>query len=356
MSQELKITESIEEQPIVLSAEEQEKVARYKSQLNILDTNSIIQFGASSQNQMVSFSSSVLEQVRTKNLGEVGDTLSRLVSDIKSFDANLDGKSFFDLFRGLKKRIDRLIAKYTTVEDNVNKVEIQMEKHYQTLQKDINMLEFLFAQNHQYYRDLTLYIHAGEERINEIQSVELPGRQSKASSGNDPQLMQQTKDLEGQLHRFEKKLHDLKLSRMISLQLAPQIRLVQNNSATLMGKIHSTMVNTLPLWKNQMVLSLGLVHSKQALEAQRSVNEATNKLLRKNSELLRTSSAQIAKENEQSIVDIETIRKVNNDLFAAIDEIIQIQQEGRAKRLAAETELRNAETELRNKFTKAKTD
>ncbi len=335
---------------IELTPAEQEKVATYKSRIDLSSKSNIIQYGAAAQSQMVSFSENVLRQVRTKDLGAVGDTLAGLVADLKTFDKSIKQTGILGWFRSLKRKVTHIIAEYSRIEKNVVQVELQLEKHYQTLLKDINIFDRLFEQNEQYFRDLSLYIYAGEEKLKEVRDIALPDLKAKAASGNDPQLFQKVRDMEQQMNQFEKKIYDLKLSRMISLQLAPQIRLVQNNSITLMDKIHSSIVNTLPLWRNQMVLALGLVHSQQALEAQKAVNDATNQMLQRNSEMLRTSSAQIARESERGIVDLETLRKINTDLFATIDEVLHIQEEGRTKRIAAETELRNVENELRTKL------
>jgi uncharacterized protein YaaN involved in tellurite resistance len=313
-----------------LTVEEQDKVVLYKSKIDLNSQNSIIQYGAESQNKLVSFSENVLSQLRNKDIGAVGDILSGLVAELKTFDKSLRKSRLFDFLRSLKAKIIRIKADYTRVERNVAQVEVQMEKHYQTLSKDIILFDKLYEQNEQYYRELSLYIYAGEEKLAELNETALLERQKEMAD------------------RLEKKIHDLKISRMISLQLAPQLRLVQNNSAILMERIHSGLVNSLPLWRNQMVLALGLFHSKQALEAQHAVNEATNKMLRRNSELLRTSSVRIAEENERSVVDIETLRKANDDLFATIDSVLNIQEEGRRKRRAAEQELLDIENRLRN--------
>jgi uncharacterized protein YaaN involved in tellurite resistance len=313
---------------IELTAEEQDKVAVYKSKIDLNNKNSIIQYGAESQTKIVSFSETVLNQLRNKDIGAVGDVLSGLVTELKTFDKSINKPAILNFFLSLKKRIIRLKAEYTKVEKNVEQVEVQMEKHYQSLSKDIILFDKLYEQNEQYFRDLSLYIYAGEEKIAEMQGV-VP---------------------QEQLHPFEKKIHDLKISRIISLQLAPQIRLVQNNSAILMERIQSSLVNTLPLWRNQMVLALGLIHSQQALEAQKAVNDATNSMLQRNSEMLRTTSVQIAEENERSIVDMATLRKANEDLFATIDNVLSIQKEGRIKRLAAEKELLNIEKEIKQKI------
>lgn len=321
------------EQKLELSPEEETKVAEYKSKINISNKSFVIQYGAVAQNKMVAFSETVLKQVRAKDMGGVGELLSGLLTNLKTFDHSINKKGIFSFFMSLKKRLIYLKNQYSKVETNVVQVERQLEKHYQTLLKDIHLFDNLFEQNAAYFRELSLYIYAGEEKVTELQAQEL------------------TPDEQQQLHYFEKKLHDLKISRMIALQMAPQIRMIQNNSAVLMDKIQSSIVNTLPLWRNQMVLALGLIHSQQALEAQKAVTDTTNEMLRRNSEMLHTSTVQLAQENERSLVDMDTLRKINSDLFATIDEVISIQEEGRRKRNEAERELLNVETEFRKKFT-----
>jgi uncharacterized protein YaaN involved in tellurite resistance len=314
-----------------LTPADEETVRRYKAKIDLGSKSHIIQYGAKSQHKMVSFSQTVLMQVRNKDVGEVGDVLSGLVTHLKTFDKSIGKPGILSIFQSLKKKIVRIKAEYGKVEKNVELVERQLEKHYQTLLKDIYLFDKLYAQNEQCFKDLSLYIYAGEDKLAETDREKLSDMEN------------------AQLHQFEKKLHDLKLSRMISFQLAPQIRLVQSNSTVLMEKIQSSLVNTLPLWRNQMVLALGLVHTQQALEAQRAVTDATGQLLRRNSEILHASSLRIAKENERSIIDVETLQKVNTELFATINDVLAIQQEGRQKRLSAEKELLNIENEWRVK-------
>jgi uncharacterized protein YaaN involved in tellurite resistance len=309
---------------IELTAEERDKVTLYKSKIDFESQNSVIRYGAEVQTRMVGFSENILNQLRNKDIGAVGDILSGLVAELKTFDKSLGRSRLFDFFTSLKKKIVRIKAEYSRVEKNVEQVEVQMEKHYQALSKDIILFDNLYTQNEQYFRDITLYIRAGEEKLAEM----------KESISDEP------------AYRFEKKLHDLKISRTIALQLAPQIRLLQNNSAILMERIQSSLVNTLPLWRNQMVLSLGLIHSRQALEAQHAINEATNSMLKRNSEMLRDTSVKIARENERSIVDIETLKKANDDLFATIDSVLDIQRESRLRRKAVEQELADMENEM----------
>jgi uncharacterized protein YaaN involved in tellurite resistance len=334
----------------VLTPEEQEKVNHYKSRIDLSSKSNIIQYAAESQTKMVSFSETVLNQLRNKDIGSVGDILSGLVADLQSFDHSINKPRIWTFWQSLKKKILRIKAEYSRIEKNVLQVEVQLEKHYQTLSKDIILFDKLYEQNEQYFKDLSLYILAGEEKIAEMQELILPAMRKAVDENNDLQAEQNYKFLEQQLHHFEKKIHDLKLSRMISLQLAPQLRLVQDNSLVMMDKIQSSIVNTLPLWRNQMVLALGLVHSQQAVEAQRAVSNATNRMLQRNSEMLRTSTQQIAEENERSIVDIGTLRKANEDLFATINSVLNIQEEGRRKRIAAEQELQQAEDELKRKL------
>jgi len=338
---------------LVLTPQEKKTVAQYKSKINIDDRSGIIEYGAASQNRMVAFSETVLSRMRNKDLGTVGETLSGLVSDLKSFDRSINKPGgFMGFLMSLKKKVLYIKAEYSKIETNVVQVERQLERHYQTLLKDIHLFDGLYEQNEQYYRDISLYIYAGEEKINEVRQTILPELQTTAAQTNDSKTVQAYNNMEQQIDRFEKKLYDLKLSRMISLQLAPQIRLVQNNSSILMDKIHSSIVNTLPLWRNQMVLALGIVHSQQALDAQKAVNDATNKMLQRNSEMLRSSSARIARENERGIVDIETLKKVNDDLFVTIDDILKIQNESRQKRQVAEKALQEVENEFRMKMRK----
>jgi uncharacterized protein YaaN involved in tellurite resistance len=336
---------------LVLTPDEKTAVEQYKSTIHLDDRSSIIEYGAASQTKMVAFSETVLSRIRNKDLGAVGETLSGLVGDLKTFNKAINNPGgIMGFIMTLKKKILYIKAEYSKIETNMTLVERQMEKHYQTLLKDIHLFDGLYTQNEQYYRELSLYIFAGEEKMNEIRQTILTEQQAIAEQTNDPQLIQQVKNTEQQINQFEKKLHDLKLSRMISLQLAPQIRLVQNNSSMLMEKIQSSIVNTLPLWRNQMVLALGLVHSQQAFEAQKAVSDATNKMLQRNSEMLRTSSAKIAVESERSIVDIETLKKINNDLFATIADVLKVQNESRSKRRAAEQELLDVENEFKTKL------
>ena len=339
MEKPVNISEKIE-----LLPEEQEKIVRYKNDIDINNRNSIISYGTKAQMQLVSFSTTVLDQLKNKDIGEVGGVLSDLMADLKTFDKSINRSGLFSFFMSIKKKIIRIKAEYTKVEKNVAQVEVQLEKHSQTLLKDINLFDKLYSQNEQYYRELSLYIQAGDEKTEEFRA------ELSSSETDDVKTQQEKRLLEQQVNQLEKKVHDLKISRMICLQLAPQIRLVQNNSSVLMERIQSSISNTLPLWRNQMVLSLGLLHSQQALQAQHAVNEATNKMLVKNSRMLKDTSTKIAQENERSIVDLNTLRQVNDDLFTTIDNVLTIQKESRSKRLEAEKELLKIEGEFKTKI------
>lgn len=330
-----------------LTPEEQSKVETYKKSIDFNDSNQIIQYGAAAQSHLTSFADSVLNTVRNKDMGEVGEILTDLTTDLKSFDGAANKKG---LFSSVKKRIARLQSEYSKVETNINKIELELSKHNQTLLKDIYLFDQQYKENWDYFRELSLYIHAGEDRLKEMREITLPELQKEVQASNSMQEAQRYRDLEQQVTRFEKKIHDLKLSRTISMQLAPQIRMVQNNSATMIDKIQSTLVNTIPLWKNQMVLSLGLAHTQQALSAQKAVTDTTNELLKRNSEMLKQSTTEIATESERGIVDIETIKKANDDLFQAMDDLLRIQAEGREKRIAAEVELKAAEEDLKKRL------
>lgn len=345
-------TISNEDNKPVFTPEDQKKIEEFKNQIDLKSTTGIVQYGLASQNKVSAFSDEILRQVKTQELGSAQDILLELKGNIKEFDEEANKKSIFPFFDSIAKKIRRLKDQYTSVEKNIHQIELKLEQHYQGLMKDINILDKLFVQNQQYFKDLSLYIEAGDQKLSEATTHLLPALKAEAETTNDQAKIQEYKDLQQQLERFDKKLHDLKLTRMVVLQTAPQIRLIQNNSTALMEKIQSSIVNTLPLWKNQMVLTLGIAHSQQALAAQKAVTDATNDLLRKNSEILKQSTIEVAKETERGIVDIETITIANNNIISTIDEVIRIQQEGREKRKAVEAELLVAENNLKNKILK----
>lgn len=336
--------------------EEQKQIKNYKDAINLSSTTDIIQYGVGSQSSVSNFSNEILKQVRTKDLGGAENILIDLKSDIKSFDENINKKPLIPFFDNIKKKVKRLKTEYASVEKNIHQIELKLEGHYKSLHKDVHVFDKLFEENQKYFKELSLYIAAGEEKLLEVNNQTLPQMKAEAESSGDPSKLQAYKDMEQHVVRFERKVHDLKLTRMVVLQTAPQIRMIQNNSSSLMEKIQSSLVNTIPLWKNQMVLTLGIAHSQRALEAQRAVADATNDLLSKNSEMLKEATIGIAKEVERGVVDIETIKKANSDIIATIEEVLKIQQEGRIQRNEAELELRDAENKLRNYMLKGNED
>lgn len=338
------------------SDEDKAAIRQYKDKINLTSTTDVIQYGVGSQTKVSNFSNEILKQVRTKDMGGAEDILLNLRSDIKSFDENLNKKPLIPFFDNLKKKVKRMRTEYQSVEKNIHQIELKLEGHYKNLAKDVNIFDKLFVENQNYFKELSLYIAAGEEKLQEAHSITLPQLKAEAEASGDQHKVQAYKDMEQHVVRFERKIHDLKLTRMVVLQTAPQIRLIQNNSSSLMEKIQSSLVNTIPLWKNQMVLTLGIAHSQRALEAQKAVTDATNELLRRNSEMLKDSTINIAKETERGIVDIETIKKANQDIVSTIDQVLQIQREGREKRKVVEQELLQSENELKTHILKSATD
>ncbi|GGH21752.1 toxic anion resistance protein [Sphingobacterium alkalisoli] len=338
------------------SDEEKALIKQYKDKINLNSTTDIIQFGVSSQTKVSNFSNEILKQVRTKDMGGAEDILLNLRSDIKSFDENLKKKPLIPFFDNMKKKIQRMRTEYASVEKNIHQIELKLEGHYKTLLKDVNIFDKLFVENQNYFKELSLHIAAGEEKLQDVYTNVLPQLKKEAEETGDQHKIQAYKDTEQHVVRFERKIHDLKLTRMVVLQTAPQIRMIQSNSSSLMEKVQSSIVNTLPLWKNQMVLTLGIAHSQRALEAQKAVTDATNELLRKNSEMLKESTVNIARETERGIVDIETIKKANSDIIQTIEQVLQIQREGREKRKVVEQELLQAETELKQNILKSSDD
>ncbi len=334
-----------------LSPEEQAAVRAFAQQIDITDTNQVLNYGSAAQKNIAAFSSQALGKVRTKDLGEVGNMLSDLVVELKGLDYDEnEKKGFFGIFRKAQNSIAELKAKYDKAEVNVDKIAEALDEHWRVLTKDIATMDKMYEMNLAYFKELSMYIIAGKLRVEELRSTELPKLQEKAKASGLPEDAQAANDFANMLSRFEKKLHDLELTRMISIQMSPQIRLIQNNDSLMAEKIQTSIVNTIPLWKSQMVLALSLEHSKQAMEAQREVTNVTNELLRKNAEALHQGSVDIARESERGIVDLETLRHTNEQLIATLDEVRQIQEEGRAKRAEAEVELGRIEGELRQKL------
>ena len=333
-----------------LTAEEKKMVEDFSQKIDLHNSQAILQYGAGTQKKMADFSENALKNVRTKDMGEVGDMLSGLVVELKSFEITEEDKGILGLFKKSANKVTGLKAKYDKTETNVNNVCQALEKHQVTLMKDIALLDKMYDANLSYFKELSMYIIAGKQKLEEVRNGELAEAKAKAQSSNLPEDAQAAKDIEAMCDRFEKKLHDLELTRMISIQTAPQIRLVQNNDTMMAEKIQSTLVNTIPLWKSQMVLALGIEHSNQAAKAQREVTDVTNELLKKNADLLKTASVETAKESERGIVDMETLQHTNETLISTFDEVMKIQEDGRAKRQAAEQEMQRLETELKNKM------
>ncbi|WP_066891474.1 toxic anion resistance protein [Clostridium nigeriense] len=345
---EEKVEEVIEE--IQLTEEEKKMVDQFVDKIEITNSNSILQYGVGAQKKISDFSESALNNVKTKDLGEVGEMLSSVVHELKNFEESEEKKGILGFFKKGQDKISQMKVKYDKVENNIGKMCNILEKHQIQLLKDIAMLDKMYEINKVYFKELSMYILAGKKKLQKLEKEELPKLQEKARRSGLPQDAQEVNDFIALCNRFEKKIHDLELTKMISLQMAPQIRLIQNNDSLMSEKIQSTIVNTIPLWKSQIVLALGVAHSTNAARVQREVTDMTNELLRKNAEILKTSTIETAKESERGIVDIETLRITNESLISTLDEILHIQTEGRQKRREAEVELRNIENQLKNKL------
>ena len=333
-----------------LSPEEQQQVDAFSEKIDLHDSAIILQYGAACQKKVAAFSDTVLEGVRTKDLGETGEMIANLVTELKGFSAEEEKSGFLGFFKRSGSRIARLKARYDKAETNIDRIVEELEGHQNQLLTDIIMLDKMYEANLTYFKELTMYILAGKKKLDRECKETLPAMRERARLSGQTHDAQAANDYAAMCDRFEKKLYDLELTRTISIQMAPQIRLIQNNDTLMSEKIQSTINNTIPLWKNQMVLALSMAHSKEAMEAQREVSDMTNELLRKNAEALRTGTAEIAQESERGIVDIETLQYTNEQLIGTLDEVLRIQNEGRAKRKTAETELVRIETELKNKL------
>ncbi len=335
---------------INLTEEEKRMVDQFVEKIELKNSNSILQYGVGAQKKISDFSETALNNVRTKDLGEIGDMLTSVVHELKNFEDTEEKKGILGFFKKGKNKISEMKIKYDKVEDNINKMCNNLEKHQIQLLKDIAMLDKMYEINKAYFKELSMYILAGKKKLQKLEKEELPKLQEKAKRSGLPQDAQEVNDFLALCNRFEKKIHDLELTKMISLQMAPQIRLIQNNDSLMSEKIQSTIVNTIPLWKSQIVLALGVAHSANAAKVQSEVTNMTNELLRKNAEILKTSTIETAKESERGIVDIETLKVTNESLISTLDEILRIQTEGRQKRKEAEVELRNIEDQLKNKL------
>ena len=333
-----------------LTEAEQKMVNDFAEKIQINNSNQILQYGSSAQKKIADFSETALSNVRTKDMSEIGEMLTNVVVELKKFNVDEEEKGLFSFFKRSGNKISTYKAKYSSAEANVNRICNVLEDHQVQLMKDIAMLDKMYEMNKVYFKELSMYILAGKKKLAEVEATELPAAQEKARQTGLPEDAQAANDLSAMCNRFEKKLHDLELTRTISIQMAPQIRLIQNNDTLMTEKIQSTLVNTIPLWKSQMVLALGVAHSQQAADAQKAVTDMTNELLRKNAETLKMSSIETAKQSERGIVDIETLKTTNESLIATLDEVMRIQQEGRQKRQEAEAELRRIEGDLKNKL------
>lgn len=353
-AEEKKVPEVVEEKEevldeTILTAEEKEAVENFASQIDLTNSSVILQYGAGTQKKMADFSENALESVRTKDLGEVGELLSGVVGQLKDFDEE-EEKGFLGIFKRTSNKLQNLKAKYAKAETNINQICKALESHQVQLMKDVAILDKMYELNLTYFKELSMYILAGKKKLQEVRDTKLKEMVQKAQASGLPEDAQAAKDMDAMCNRFEKKIHDLELTRTISIQTAPQIRLVQSNDTLMVEKIQSTLVNTIPLWKSQMVLALGVEHSAQAAEAQREVTDMTNELLKKNAEKLKLSTIETAKESERGIVEMETLRATNESLISTLDEVMRIQQEGRQKRQEAEVEMQRLETELKQKL------
>lgn len=333
----------------VLTPEEQKMVNDFAAKIDIENTNQILQYGAGTQKKMADFSDTALENVKTQDLGEIGELISNVVGELKDFDVQEEGK-FFGFFRKQTSKIENLKNKYDKAQANVEKITDSLQQHQVRLMKDSAMLDKMYEQNLNYFKELTMYILSGKKKLEETRNGKLAEMKNKAALSGLPEDAQAARDLDEKCSRFEKKLHDLELTRTIAMQTAPQIRLIQNNDTVMVEKIQTTIVNTIPLWKSQMVLALGIAHSAEAAQAQRQVTDITNELLRKNAETLHMATVETAKESERGIVDLETLQKTNADLIQTLDDVMRIQMEGRQKRQAAEMEMHRMEEELKRKL------
>lgn len=333
-----------------LTEEERKVVDEFSKKIDIANSSLVLQYGAAAQKNIASFSENALASVRTKDLGAIGDDLSKLVNELKDFDAEEEKKGFLGFFKKQVDVLENLKTKYTSAEKNVDKIVEALEAHQITLMKDVAMLDQMYALNEKYYKELTMYIIAGKKRLADVRANELEELRKNAEESNSPDAAQAYNDFINLINRFEKKIHDLELTRQISVQMGPQTRLLQNNDTLMIEKIQSSLVNTIPLWKSQMVLALGLEHSKEATRAQQEVTELTNQMLKKNADVLKTSTIETAKAAERSIIDIETLQHTNKKLIETLDEVMKIQTNGAAKRKEAEAELGRIEGELKQKL------
>lgn len=340
----------VKEEEVNLSPEERRMVEEFAAKIDLHSSNMILQYGAGAQKKMADFSETALENVRTKDLGEVGEMLASVVSELRTLEEEEEDKGFFSFFKKSGNKLANMKAKYEKAEGNVERICDALESHQIQLLKDIALLDKMYELNVTYFKELSMYIAAGKRKLEEVRNTEMAQLEAKAKGSGLPEDAQAVSDLSSLCNRFEKKIHDLELTRAVSLQMAPQIRLVQSNDTLMSEKIQSTIVNTIPLWKSQMVLAIGVENSAKAAKAQREVTDMTNALLRKNAETLKMATIETAKETERGIVDMETLKATNESLIATLDEVMKIQTEGKEKRRAAEVELNRMEGELKQKL------
>lgn len=337
-----------------LSKEEKDAIIEFNKKIDITDSTQVLQYGTVAQEKISKFSDSILEDVKTKDTGDTGELLADLVSQIKSFDSDIASGSkknlFSKIFSNLKKELDYIVAKYNKIENNIDKIADELEKDKLQMLKDISIFDTMYEKNLEYFKEISLYIIAGEEKVRELRDKTLVELKKQAEESGEQLDIQKVNDMENMINRFEKKIYDLKTTRIISIQMAPQIRLLQNNEAELVEKIQSSITNTIPLWKNQMVLALGINNAKSALKSQQAVSKLTNDMLKSNSETLKQGAIDIASESERAIVDVETLQKTNQDLIETLDKVLEIHKNGRIKRQEAEATLENIEQELKAKM------
>ncbi len=341
------------EADVQLTPEEQKQVDEFVKQIDITNSQAVMNYGVGTQKKLADFSQKAIDNVRTKDMGEVGDMLSGLVTELKDFDVDEEEKGIMSFFKKSANRVNAIKAKYSTVETNVNAITSKLEQHQVTLMKDVALLDQMYALNLNYFKELTMYIQAGKKKLEEVRSTTLVELQNKAQASGLQEDAEKAKDLSNLCDRFEKKIYDLELTRTIAMQTGPQIRMVQSSDTIMAEKIQSTIVNTIPLWKNQMVIAIGVEHANQAAKAEREVNDMTNALLKKNADKLKQATIATAKESERGIIDMETLRHTNETLISTIDEVLAIQKDGKEKRRAAEAELGQIESQLKDKLIEA---
>lgn len=350
VKEEIPESELVSVEDTKLSEEERKMVEEFAQKIDVMETNTILQYGSAAQTKVADFSETALKNVKTKDLGDIGDMMTELIGELKGFEIEEKESGIMSFFKKGANKVTNMKARYDKAADNVDRISKVLEDHQVTLMKDIALLDQLYEKNLTNFKELTMYIMAGKKKLEDVKNNDLPKLRAEAARTGLPEDAQAANDLENAIIRFEKKIHDLELTRVIAIQTAPQIRLVQNNDTMMVEKIQSTLVNTIPLWKSQMVIAMGIGHSHEAIKAQNEVTEMTNKLLKQNADMLKTATVETAKATERGIVDLETLKNTNAKLIETLDEVKRIQEEGRAKRAEAQIELRRIETELNQKL------